>query len=58
MGMNFRKFWEIVKDRGAWCTTVQEIRESNVAWQPNNNREPKFEVEPWEAAFRSVFFRL
>ena len=36
MDMNLRKFWEIVKDRGAWCTTVQEIRESDAAWQLNN----------------------
>ena len=54
MDMNLRKFWEIVKNRGVRCPTVQEIRESDTAWQLNNNREPKFEVEPREAVFSSV----
>ena len=39
MDMNLRKFWEIVKNRGVWCPTVQEIRESDTAWQLNNSRE-------------------
>ena len=37
MDMNLRKFWEIVKNRGVWCPTVQEIRESDTAWQLNSN---------------------
>ena len=26
--MNLRKLWEIVEDRGAWCTAVQEVSKS------------------------------
>ena len=28
MGMNFSKFWEIVKDRGAWCAAVHGVIKS------------------------------
>ena len=34
--MNLNKLWEIVKDRGAWCTAAQD-RESNTTEQLNNN---------------------
>ena len=29
MDMNLSKLWEIVKDRGAWCTGVCGHKESN-----------------------------
>ena len=25
MGMSLSKFWEMVKDRKAWCATVHEV---------------------------------
>ena len=28
--MNLNKFWEIVKDRGAWSATVYQVTESNM----------------------------
>ena len=28
MNMNLSKHWEIVKNRGAWCTTVHSIAKS------------------------------
>ena len=28
MDMSLSKFWEIVKDREAWCTAVHEIPEN------------------------------
>ena len=31
MDMSLRKFWEIVKNREAWCATVQGIAELEMA---------------------------
>ena len=28
MDMNLSKFWEIVKERGAWCATVHGVTKS------------------------------
>ena len=32
--MNLSKFWEIVKDRGAWCTAVHGVAKSRT-WLSN-----------------------
>ena len=32
VNMNLSKFWEIVKDRGAWCTAVYGVAESDTTW--------------------------
>ena len=29
MGRNLSKFWEIVKDREAWCAAVHEVAKSS-----------------------------
>ena len=41
MDMNLSKLQEMVKDRGAWCTTVHGVQESNTTEQlKNNNNVP------------------
>ena len=39
MDMGLRKFWEIVKDRKAWCAAVQSCKESDTTYQLNNNKK-------------------
>ena len=37
MDMNLGKLQEIVKDREAWHAADQEVAESDMTWQLNNN---------------------
>ena len=38
--MNLSKFWEIVKDRGAWRAAVHGVAESDTIGQLDSNWEP------------------
>ena len=38
MNMNLSKFWEMVKDRGAWYTAAHGVAVSNMTEQLHNNR--------------------
>ena len=40
MDMNLSKFWEIVKDRGAWRAAVHGVAKSDRTEQLSNNWEP------------------
>ena len=35
--MNLGKFWDMVKDREAWCAAAHWVAESDLTWQLNNN---------------------
>ena len=35
--VNLNKLWEIVEDRGVWCVTVHEVKESDMSSWLNNN---------------------
>ena len=37
MDMNLGKFWDMVKDREAWCAAAHWVAESDLTWQLNNN---------------------
>ena len=39
MDMSFSKFWDIVKDRGAWCASVCAVGKSDTIEQLNNNNK-------------------
>ena len=40
MDMNLSKFWEIVKDRGAWCAAVHEVEKSQAQFSDRKTPSP------------------